>query len=143
MSVFQYDPKNVSVIVGGKIMSGFSDGSWLKIVRNEDGWSLKVGVDGEGTRARNNNKSGRIELELMQSSGSNDDLSNFAALDESTGTGAVPVLIKDNNGTTLATALTAWVKKFADGDFSKEVSARKWIIETDTLNVFIGGENTA
>lgn len=140
--VFQYDPKNISVIVGGKIVSGFSDGSWLKIVRNEAGWTLKVGVDGEGTRARNNNKSGRFELELMQSSSSNDALSNFAVLDENSGAGAVPVLIKDNNGTTIATALTAWVQKFADSDFAKDVSVRKWVIETDLLNVFVGGETT-
>lgn len=138
--VRQYDPKNVSVIVGGKIISGFSDGTWIRVIRNEASWNLKVGVDGEGTRARNNNTSGRFEIELMQSSISNDVLSGFIAQDEQSGTGAVPVLIRDNNGTTLATCLTGWVQKWADSDFSKEVAVRKWVVETDQLNVFVGGE---
>jgi hypothetical protein len=141
--VLQYDPKNISVIVGGSIISGFSDGGFLKIIRNEPTWSLKVGVDGEGTRSRNNNRSGRFEIELMQSSGSNDVLSNFIQTDENSGTGAVPVLVKDNNGTTIATALTAWVQKWADGDYAKDVSVRKWVLETDQLIVFIGGEESA
>jgi hypothetical protein len=138
--VHQYDPKNISVIVGGKIIHGFSDGTWLRVIRNEQSWNLKVGVDGEGTRARNNNTSGHFELELMQSSSSNDDLSGFLAADEQSGTGAVPVLVRDNNGTTLATCLTGWVQKWADSDFSKETAVRKWIIETDQLNIFVGGE---
>lgn len=131
------------MIVGGKIMSGFSDGTFIRVIRNEQSWNLKVGVDGEGTRARNNNQSGRFEIELMQSSPSNDVLSDYIQLDESSGTGAVPVLMKDNNGTTIASCLTGWVQKWADSDYSKEVSVRKWIIETDQLIVFVGGESTA
>lgn len=138
--VRQYDPKNISVIVGGKIITGFSDGTFVRVIRNEASWTMKVGVDGEGTRARNNNTSGRFEIELMQSSVSNDVLSAFIAADEQSGTGAVPVLIKDNNGTTLASCLTAWVQKWADSDFAKEVSPRKWILETDQLVIFVGGE---
>lgn len=141
--VFQYDPKNIAMIVGGSILSGFSDATFVNAIRNEDGWMLKVGVDGEGTRSKNNNKSGRYEIELMQSSPSNDILSNFAALDEASGTGAVPVLLKDNNGTTISSALTAWVKKYPDSPYAKETGTRKWIIETDLLNIFVGGEATA
>lgn len=141
--VLQYDPKNVTVSVGGKIISGFSDGTFINIVRNEQSWNLKVGVDGEGTRARNNNTSGRFELELMQSSSSNDVLSGFISADENSGAGAVPVLIRDVNGTTLASCLTGWIQKWADSPFAKEVSARKWIIETDALNIFVGGEVAA
>lgn len=137
--VFTYDPKLVSCIVGGKIMSGFSDGTFITITRNEQAFNLKVGVDGEGTRAKSNNKSGKIEIELMQSSSSNDDLSAFAAADELSNTGAVPFFLKDNSGRTIATALTAWVQKYPDQPYAKEVSTRKWTLETDDIEIFIGG----
>jgi hypothetical protein len=140
--VFTYDPKNVSMIVGGKIMHGFGDGTFIKVSRNEQAFNLKVGVDGEGTRAKSNNKSGKFEITLMQSSSSNDILSGYATADELSNLGAVPVLLRDNNGTTLATALTGWVQKLPDSELAKEITTRTWTIETDALEMFIGGNNS-
>ncbi len=137
--VFTYDPKQVSMIVGGKIGHGFADGTFIKLSRNEQAFNLKVGVDGEGTRAKSNNKSGKIEITLMQSSSFNDVLSAYAAADELSNSGAVPVIFKDNSGRTLATALTAWVQKYPDAEFAKETSTRAWTLETDELNILIGG----
>lgn len=141
MSAKTYNPKKVSVIVGGQIISGFTDGNFIKAARNSDMWNMKVGVDGIGTRSKTNDKSGKITITLHQSSPSNDYLSTLAATDEASDTGAVPVLIRDANGSTLCTCLTGWVKKIADGDFEKEVANRVWIIETDELLLFNGGNS--
>lgn len=137
--VLQYDPKQVSVIIGGKILHGFSDSTFIKISRNDQAFMLKVGVDGEGTRAKSNNKSGKVEITLMQSSSSNDDLSAIALADELSNLGAVPLSIKDNSGRSICTALTAWVQKLPDQEDAKETSTRVWIFESDELNIFIGG----
>lgn len=137
--VFTFDPKQVSMIVGGKIMSGFADGTFIKLSRNEQAFNLKVGVDGEGTRVKNNNRSGKVEITLMQSSSSNDDLSGFAAADEASATGAVPILFKDGSGRTIASAATGWVQKYPDTEFAKEATTRNWMLETDELILFIGG----
>lgn len=134
-----YDPKNISMIVGGKIIGGFTDGTFIKSERNENMFNLKVGVDGIGTRAKSNNKSGKITITLHQSSPSNDDLSAFAIADETSNSGAVPVLLRDNSGRTIESALTAWVQKLPDSEYAKEVANRVWIFETDELIRFIGG----
>lgn len=139
--VLTYDPNEISVIVGGKIMSGFADGTFVKFMRNEQAFNLKVGVDGIGTRAKTNNKSGKLEITLMQSSPSNDDLTAFTLADELNNQGVVPILLKDSNGTTLISAATAWVQKFPDTEFAKEVTTRVWTIETDSANVFVGGNH--
>lgn len=139
MAVLTYDPKQVSVIVGGKIMSGFSDTTFIKASRNEQAFNLKVGVDGEGTRAKSNNLSGKLEITLMQSSESNDDLSGFAAADELANAGVVPVLINDKSGRTVLQATTMWIQKYADVEFAKEASTRTWILETDQFIIFEGG----
>lgn len=137
--VFTYDPKQVSLSMGGKPISGFSDGTFINVVRNEQAFNLKVGVDGEGTRAKSNNKSGKIEIELMQSSASNDVLTGFALADELSNNGAVPVLLRDGSGRSIFSCLTGWVQKMPDTPFAKEVQTRKWVIETDDLEYFIGG----
>ena len=143
MPVREYDPKGISVIFGGKILHGFSDSEFIKAERNEQSFTLKVGVDGEGTRSKNNNLSGKITITLMQSSLSNDDLSTFQQLDEQSGAGALPFLMSDANGTTLVSALTAWVQKPADDTEAKEVSTRVWVIETDNMSKFTGGNVVA
>ncbi len=134
-----YDPKQVALIVGGSIITGFTDGTFITAERNEDMWNLKVGVDGIGTRAKSNNLSGKLTITLHQSSSSNDTLSGFAAADELSNTGAVPMLLRDASGRTLCSALTAWVKKYANAEFAKEVSNRVWVMETDQLVIFDGG----
>lgn len=139
MAVKTYDPKQVSLIVGGNIITGFTDGTFIVAERNENMWNLKVGVDGIGTRAKTNNQSGKLTITLHQSSPSNDALSALAASDELSNTGAVPVLMKDNSGRTVVTALTAWIQKYANGEFAKEVANRVWVLETDQLVIFDGG----
>lgn len=141
--VKNYDPKLFSLIVGGKIISGFADNTFIKLERNEQAFNLKVGVTGEAVRAKNNNLSGKITATLMQSAQSNDDLSSFALADQLTNAGAVPVLVKDGSGTTVASAVTAWVQKLPNTEFQKEATSREWVLETDELLMFVGGENAA
>jgi len=139
MSVKSYDPGQVAVIVGGKIISGFSEGTMVKASRNDAAYSLKVGADGEGTRTRSRNTSGKLEFSLMQSSDSNDYLSSLALADEASNAGTVACLIKDGSGRSVWGALTAWVQKLPDADLAKEVQTRTWVLETDNITIFIGG----
>ena len=139
MAVAQFDPKQVTVIFGGKIIQGFMDGTFITAERNEQAFNLKVGVDGSGARAKNNNRSGKVTLTLLQTSGSNDDLSSFAAADELSSTGALPLLIRDASGRTVVSALTAWVQKYANAEFAKEISNRVWVLETDELIMLVAG----
>lgn len=139
MAAKTYDPSQVAIIVGGFQITGFADGSFLTVARNADAFALYVGTDGEGTRAKSNNKSGRITLTLAQSSDSNAILSGIAVADELSNNGIVPVLIKDNSGNSLYAAETAWIVKAPDSEFGREIGSREWIIETDNLAVFVGG----
>jgi hypothetical protein len=137
--MLQYDPKAVTIVYAGQIMTGYDDGTFVTIERNNDMWALKMGADGIGTRAKSNDKSGKITLTLMSSSPSNDVLSGLAIADENTGAGAAPVLVRDGSGRTVATAAAAWVTKIPSTEFAKEVTNRVWVIETDNLQLFIGG----
>jgi len=84
MALKTYDPAQVTIIFAGIPISGFAEGTFVSVERNEDSWALQVGADGEATRAKSNNKSGRVTLTLIQSSFSNDALSAVMAVDENT-----------------------------------------------------------
>ncbi len=139
MSVKTYIPKKILVIVGGVPISGFAEDSMVKTVRDEDTFAKKVGVDGEVSRSQNHNRSGTVTITLMQTSPSNDVLSGFAALDELTGAGVVPVLIKDLSGTSTFFSSSCWVKKPPEGAYGKEVGNREWVLDTVDIDIFNGG----
>jgi len=96
-----YSPKDVVVSVGGVDVRGYSDGTFITIDRSEDAFSMVTGSDGETTRSKNANESGSINITLKGSSASNDRLAIIALKDEKDGSGIVPVIVKDNSGTTV------------------------------------------
>lgn len=134
-----YDPKQYSLIVGGHIVGGFADGTFLSVARNNDTWALTVGADGEGARAKSNDKSGTFVFTLLQTSASNSVLSGFHLADELNNGGQLPVLVKDNNGDSIHEAATAWVRKPADVELAKEITNREWTLETDKVTMLVGG----
>ncbi len=140
--VRSYDPKQVAVLFGGQAAHGFADGTFVKVGKLTDAFSLKVGVDGEGTRAKSNDNSGFIEITLMMSSSYNDYLSGIALADQASNTGVLPASVRDNSGSTVCGALSAWVKRIPDREFTKEPNSVTWRIETDELVQFLGGNNT-
>lgn len=137
MAVKTYDPNYGTLTIDGNIISGFADGTFITISRNSDMWTLQVGTDGEGTRSKSNDKSGRFSFSLMQSSDSNRILSGVAFLDETLNNKAVPVQYK--HGDNIYIAETGWIVKYPDSEFSREAGPREWIVETDNLLVQLAG----
>ena len=129
-----YNPKQVVTVVGGFILSGFADGQFVNVVPNADLFELTIGTDGEGTRSAQNNKSGQITVSLLQSSESNSILDAFAQSGET-----FPLLVKDNSGLALHSAVTAWVRRRPDAGFDRTAGNRDWTLETDELISFEGG----
>ena len=65
MSVKNYDPAQVDVIVAGILIEGYAAGTFVTVSRNSDTWKLKKGADGEGARAKSNDKSGLVVVEAQ------------------------------------------------------------------------------
>jgi len=138
MAVRTYDPKSVVVTIGGVPMSGYADGTFLVVDRDENSFSKVTGADGTTTRVKSNNRSGTMTLTLKQSSPSNDVLSGFATLDELANSGVVPILIKDLSGNSLFFSATGWIQKFPSSEFGKEINNRDWILDLVDVDMFVG-----
>ncbi len=139
MSTKLYDPFQLIVTWGPNLISGFAEGTFLEVTRDEQAFLKKVGADGEVARARNKNRSGQIKITLLQTSQSNDVFAAAQNADEQTGLGIFPFLVKDFLGTTVLAAGNAWVQKQADATFGKEISDREWILDCDRLSGVVGG----
>lgn len=134
-----YDPKKVIITFGGLILSGFAEGKMVTVKRKEDMWSMQIGVDGEGARSKSNNKSGEIEISLLQTSASNEALSALALSDENSNSAALPFAIKDISGASLFLAETAWIKKYPDAEYTDKATTRTWMFETDLILLNVAG----
>lgn len=139
MGVKTYDPKSLSIIIGGHIVSGLDDGEFVKASRNQDAYTTKVGADGEASRTRSQDKSGMLEITLLQSSASNDVLSGYLLADEINNGGQVPILVRDANGTTLIASESGWIKKAPEVSMGKDMGSRTWAIEMGSMDIFVGG----
>jgi hypothetical protein len=135
-----YSPKKVRVIYAGRTMTGYMDGTFIKVQKTSDDYSMHVGADGEGARIESADESGSVTLTLMQTSLSNDVLSDLRARDKAGDpTGHGPLLIKDLNGATLISAAEAWIRRPPDGELSNDKGSRDWIFDSTALLIKFAG----
>ena len=70
---------------------------------------------------------------------SNDLLSSYVELDRVSNAGVFPLMIKDNNGTSLFTSTAAFVEQVPSVEFANENKNREWVIKATNVTKFIGG----
>lgn len=141
MSVRTYDPASVQIVVGAAVMSGFTDGTFVEVARDEATWTKAVGADGTVTRGKTNNRSGTVTITLKQSSPSNDVLSALLISDELTSLTVFPILIKDLSGTSIYFSAQGWVQQFANSTFGKDITDRTWTIATAEIDMLVGSNS--
>ena len=139
MPVANYEPSRVIISVGGVNIDGFADGTFISAERTNDTFTKVTGADNRTTRIKQNDFSGTFTFTLLQSSLSNDVLTGFMVLDESTNDGVVPIIVKDLEGTTLLAAAQAWVRKPPVIEYSKDDSNREWMLDCGDMDIFAGG----
>src|SRR4030067_2805459 len=91
------DPKDVTVIVAVKIISGFAQ-DMISIERESNQVEDEVGADGDVARRVTNDRRGTITITLLQTSRSNLFLSTLAVADELSGRCGYPGGITDQRG---------------------------------------------
>lgn len=134
-----YDPFRVVLSFKGISIQGFMDGTFIQAERTEDAFTMQTGAHGDVTRVRSRNRTATVTATLQAASPTNDLLSAVALEDELFGLGFGSLMIKDLNGTTLAQASTAWIRKLPAAEFAVDASGREWMFDCAELNMFVGG----
>lgn len=141
IAVRTYDPKQVKTIFGATPMSGFPEGTFVKISRNGPAFEKSKGADGSVDRVNKNANDFTVTLTLKQTSPVNAILSGLLVADILTNSGILPLTIKDLSGTTLFHAPEAWISKDPEAEFSDGLSNREWTFETGPGAFLCGGNN--
>lgn len=137
-----YDPALIVASFLGVPISGYADGTFVSVERNNESFQLMVGAGGEAARSRSRNSSGKVTFTLLSTSSVNDLLSAAWHADELTGSGVGPVIVKDMSGGTLCRANNAWIQKAPKVEYGKEISTREWVIECESLYINAGGTDS-
>lgn len=144
MTVKVYSANEVSVSFAAiPIDSGRGDDEFVRIEQQEDTYTYKAGVDGEGTRSESRNFYTVVTLTVMQSSSANERLSAIHNLDIKVpgGSGVGPMLVRDCQGLTVFASSQAWIIKPPDQSFAREAGTREWKIGCHAPANFVGGNN--
>lgn len=121
-----YDPSEVFVIVGGRTIQGFAEGTYVEITRNNPAEiTAVVGARGEYSLSKNRDKSGVINLTLLAESPSN------SYLDSLVGSGAIVPIVVTRNGETIKEIVTGpegWIQERPQKTFDAEAPSRTWVL---------------
>lgn len=139
-----YDPNQVQITIGGKVIGGFAAGAMIEIEPDADLMNEVVGTKGDVGLARVYNGLNTCKVKLLQTSTSNDDLSalvNAAATSTASGVTAA-FSFADMSGTSRLTG-RCWIKKRPTQSFSDTVETREWSIRVKATENVIGGNSAA
>ena len=140
-SLMHYVPSKVTVSIMGLVsISGFVDGTFINIIKNNKPFETRRSMDGEVARIHRKDERYTVELTLAQSSMSNNLLMAIYNLDSATGMGTFPLFIKDGSGTTTFFALEAHVASPPDASFANGMESRTWEIQCTKAAFNLGGK---
>lgn len=133
----QYSPKDVVCSWNGIAIEGFAPDSFLRLQRTSPLVTPVVGAGGRVALTRNADKTGTIEIELMQTSLSNQMLSAIQAkqdnmeLEEDISSNFV---IYDPSGSVLATGINAWLQELPQIELGRDQNSKTWIFGCEKLD---------
>ena len=139
-----FDPNEYSIVFAGILIDqGYADGQYIGIVTEGPSFTDKVGVDGEVARSRSADRRATCTISLMQTSPLNDLLSALYNLDRegASGEGVGSFLLKDRQGTTVASASAAWLQNDPDLTLDAEATTRDWELRLADYTVVHGSNN--
>ncbi|XAO54236.1 structural protein [Yersinia phage vB_YenM_P778] len=133
----QYSPKDVVCSWNGVAITGFAPDSFLRLQRTSDLVAAVVGAGGDVSLTRNADRTGTIEIELMQTASSNLMLSGIylaqqaMELEEDISSNFV---IFDPSGSVMATGRNAWLQALPQVELAKDQTTKTWTFGCEHLD---------
>lgn len=140
MAISTYSPKDVVISIAAMhTVTGYADGTFIKIRKEMKPFEKTRAMDGEISRIYSQDDVYTVELSLMQSSPSHDVLSMLYNVDVATRMGKFPIGIRDFKGRTTFAAATAWIEQIPDVTYSNNLEVWTWKFGCSDVFLAIGG----
>src|SRR5574344_200375 len=111
VGVKTFDPKMVVITFGNITLSGYAEGTFVRVNRSGDAFAKSKGAGGDVERINRNQGDFEVSVTLQQTSSTNTELSAILAADQVTNAGVMPLTVKDLLGQTMFFAPQAWIRK--------------------------------
>lgn len=131
----RYSPDQIKLSFNGVPVTGFMDGTFLDVERQEANFTMHTGSLGDVTRTRNLNKTGKVTFTLMQHAPINDLLTTFLVQDEAGDHPPGTLQCKDLTNNMRCHAQHAWIEKAPKVERGKESMGIQWIIDCADLEI--------
>jgi len=119
-----YDPQDLTVMVNGVYLTGFSE-DMAEFEKDEDGYEVKVGAQGDVARSKINNPLATLSITLLPSSPQVSMLDKLAISGE-----LVPVsIIYNGDPKETITVTEAYIKKPAARSYGTEAGDREYEVQ--------------
>jgi hypothetical protein len=140
--VYTYSPSDISITFAGVPIEGFSSDNVVRINRIDPIYTSKRAMDGSVSVTKQKYSKWQVSIFLAQSSESNDLLNGVQKLLFSADIKALqylPLIIKDNSGTTMFFAKDVWIEQLPELEFGQSLATREWVFMCNDVECIIGG----
>lgn len=139
-TLFNYSPESVQCLIAGLIpITGFVDGTFITVDKDEMPYSSVRMPDGTIARKYNNSQTYTITITLHNGAETNNLLTKMWQVDEITQRGKFPLLIKDQSGSDLLFSTESWIEGIPSLTKSNAIDSRVWVIKSAYAQINIGG----
>lgn len=140
--MYTYSPSDISITFAGVPIEGFSADNVVRINRIDPVYTSKRAMDGSVSVTKQKYSKWQVSIFLAQSSESNDLLNGVQKLLFSADIKALqflPLIIKDNSGTTMFFAKDVWIEQIPELEFGQSLATREWVFMCNDVECIIGG----
>lgn len=142
MSVNTFDPSKVIFTINDFQLTGFVDGSFIEIIQNAPYFRIVPGIRGKSTRVRSRDRSGVVNLRLMQTSTDNEVLSKIVEQDDMHQSGLLLANLRDVGGQSGLQFGGAFLEGAPNMSYSaSETQLREWKLHYQHVTRYYVGGN--
>lgn len=126
MAVLTYSPSDVKIVISGYTLTGVNS---VTLSWNTATFTIRRGIRGNHTRVFNRDLSARLNIEVLQTSVTNDVLFQILTQDRTKKTARIDLVLADVSGRSLLQSQEAYVSAIPEIAYSNGFNTRMWSIE--------------
>lgn len=134
-----YSPEDIQVMVGTSKVDGFSLDSVISIAKVNNNYVPKINADGSVSRTHKGDNVFNVSISLSNASEWNQIFTYMTLVDRTLQMGKFPLLIKDDQGSSILVSPTTWIERMPDSSYTTGVETREWLLCCSHAVFNIGG----
>ena len=144
MTVNTFDPSKIVFSLNDYQVTGFIEGSFLEVIQSSPYFRTARGIRGKSTRVRTRDRSGVVNIRLMQTSPDNEVLSKIVEQDDANQTAMLSATLRDVGGQSGLQFGGAFLEGPPNIGFSStETQLREWKLHYQYITRYYVGGNQA